>query len=196
MSVEASRWAIQADVQRSSSKLVLLNLAQLVRYDAAEWTAFASIEYLAKVTHLNRKTMIDALTRLHEMGAIQDTGTFTAYWRSRAGDAALSADWFESWRLWVFREHDPQKAHDKSWQDSWSGIVAKGKSLCLYRAPDKPEAYFKLRVSRRPGCLRLIDTYSQVRPDFGTSTEIRLSPKRVFCPSQFWASLVPKTVRR
>lgn len=79
MSVEASKWARMADVQKSSSKLVLLNLAQLVRYDAEHWTVFASIDYLAKVTHLNRKTVIEALGRLRELGAIQDTGR-------RAGD--------------------------------------------------------------------------------------------------------------
>ena len=74
MSIEASKWATRANVQKSSSKLVLMNLAQLVRYNSAEWTVFASIEYLAKVTHLNRKTVIEAMARLRELGAIQDTG--------------------------------------------------------------------------------------------------------------------------
>ena len=40
---------------------------------------FASIEYLAQVTHLNRKTVIDAIARLRELGVLQDTGR-------RAGD--------------------------------------------------------------------------------------------------------------
>lgn len=74
MSIEASRWATQADVKKSTSKLVLLNLAQLVQYNASEWTVFASIEYLARVTHLNRKTVVEAMGRLRELGVIQDTG--------------------------------------------------------------------------------------------------------------------------
>ncbi|WP_133434476.1 hypothetical protein [Achromobacter xylosoxidans] len=74
MSIEASRWATQADVKKSTSKLVLLNLAQLVHYNASEWTVFASIEYLARVTHLNRKTVVEAMGRLRELGVIQDTG--------------------------------------------------------------------------------------------------------------------------
>jgi len=333
MSIEAMKWARMADVQKSSSKAILLNLAMLVRYDAQEWTVFASIEYLAQVTHLNRKTVIDALARLRELGVLQDTGrragdnrssivyrlcpnavplidlrrtpgiaagdtrqapqsdqdfdqrpiysdpsqeeeandwvletnplppfdeevyaspsssqldlpasasysayaqdaaksnvavgnvmnscaslnteapqnrphpktsaysgqrvshrarlpraaagagatrlpagwvlpehwrvwtqrarpqwssekldamatTFCAYMRSRPGHAGLSGDWFESWRLWVFREWEP-KASCKPWHTSWSGIVAKGKALGLTQAPNEPEAHFKVRI--------------------------------------------------
>lgn len=74
MSIDASKWARTADVQKSSSKLVLLELAHLVRAYATDWTVFASIEHLARVTHLNRKTVIEALARLRELGAIVDTG--------------------------------------------------------------------------------------------------------------------------
>lgn len=74
MSIDASKWARAANVQKSSSKLVLLELAHLVRPFAAQWAAFASIEYLARVTHLNRKTVIEALARLRALGAIIDTG--------------------------------------------------------------------------------------------------------------------------
>ncbi|QKH35342.1 hypothetical protein FOC84_10455 [Achromobacter pestifer] len=316
MSVEASKWARMADVQKSSSKLVLINLAQLVRYDADEWTAFASIEYLVCVTHLNRKTVIEALARLRELGAIQDTGrragdnrssiiyklcpnavplvklsgtraagalvdeepqgnldsipgekdapesalaaaesderpgnagcaptsasdgpgestgwapeapalptttppaaaeqdtavaalqdhcsvrhsgtrrrpnagpaatrlpatwelpakwrdwalgqkpqwsdekidamaaTFSAYKRSQPGDGGTSSDWFESWRLWVFREWEPKGSANKPWQSTWSGIVAKGKKLGLEQAPNEPEPEFKARVFRAAG---------------------------------------------
>jgi hypothetical protein len=79
MSIDAMKLAKMADVQKSSSKAILLNLAMLVRYDAREWAMFASIEYLAQVTHLNRKTVIDAIARLRELGVLQDT-------RRRAGD--------------------------------------------------------------------------------------------------------------
>ncbi|WP_241081213.1 helix-turn-helix domain-containing protein [Achromobacter xylosoxidans] len=316
MSVEASKWARMADVQKSSSKLVLINLAQLVRYDSDDWTVFASIEYLACVTHLNRKTVIDALGRLRKLGAIQDTGrragdnrssiiyrlcpnavpllklstaraadglaeeapqpgqdnflseldappfplnttgvdapandeefdqarseqkpfdaltpaldtpdghtgpyqapedreqrieaartqasdpksrirrrpnagpaatrlsatwklpakwrawaqgqkpqwsdekidamaaTFSAYKRSQPGDSGTSSDWFESWRLWVFREWEPKGSANKPWQSTWSGIVAKGKKLGLEQAPNEPEPEFKARVFRAAG---------------------------------------------
>lgn len=359
MSVEACKWARMADVQKSTSKLVLLSLAQLVRYDAQDWTVFASIEYLAKVTHLNRKTVIEALARLRQLGAIQDTlmragenrssvvyrlcpnavpridmttsahqadfqppvvgrqpglefdassphsgqasgdntgmaadavhpasssepatapsvdvmadqdgalgasttaahagttmpvaapvapeahlpppvvpaiaaaslteptllsppnagsagpatsaqmqraskhsqrrrsssaiyggagasrlpagwslpakwrlwtqrerphwpaekidamaTTFSAYMRSRPGAAGMSEDWFESWRLWVFREWDKQSSSRKSWQSSWTGIVAKGKELGLEQSPNEPPPDFKARVFRAAG---------------------------------------------
>lgn len=304
MSVEASKWARLAMVEKSSSKLILLNLAMLVRYDADEWTVFASIEYLSKVTHLNRKTVIEALSRLRERGVIQDTGrragdnrscivyrlcpnavplvdltpassvnagnvgastqtgldfhsvgprdepggepghearepeavmvsapmedpatecgavvtavrrqsfevdcssapaqrpgrrrrgqspaagapptrlpagwalpdrwrvwtarerphwnsekidamaaTFAAYMRSRPGEAGMSSDWFESWRLWVFREWEP-KASRAPWHATWSGIVAKGRSLGLNASPNEPEAHFKIRVFQAAG---------------------------------------------
>ena len=324
MSVEASKWARMADVQKSSSKLVLLNLAQLVRYDAEHWTAFASIDYLAKVTHLNRKTVIEALSRLRELGAIQDTGrragdnrssiiyrlcpnavplidlaaagavaggeaqaaqqdsalqdgghdsppdtaadnnpasmeqrqpgdqdgsgidempdglpkvgdmtkagdsslthdssrssvtatpaptgkagkgarkkgrrrqpearaagagatrlpvtwtlperwrswtqaqrplwthekidamaaTFSAYMRSRPGELGTSPDWFESWRLWVFRERESGEAACTAWQNSWTGIVARGKKLGVEQAPNEPPPHFKARVFHAAG---------------------------------------------
>lgn len=323
MSVEASKWARMADVQKSSSKLVLLNLAQLVRYDAEHWTVFASIDYLAKVTHLNRKTVIEALGRLRELGAIQDTGrragdnrssiiyrlcpnavplidlaatgavaggeaqatqqdlalqdgkdnapaaappgynsptvdqrqpgdqdgsgldamsegspmpdnvieagscsptdgsrnsgpatpaatgkaakgarkkgrrrqpearaagagptrlpvtwrlperwrswtqeqrplwthekidamaaTFSAYMRSRPGELGTSPDWFESWRLWVFRERETSEAASMAWQNSWTGIVATGKKLGVEQAPNEPPPDFKARVFHAAG---------------------------------------------
>lgn len=339
MSVEASKWARMADVQKSSSKLVLLNLAQLVRYDAEQWTVFASIDYLAKVTHLNRKTVIEALGRLRDLGAIQDTGrragdnrssiiyrlcpnavplvdlatsctvaggesqaaqqdlalqdgaddapgaapvgddpptvdrpqpgdldesgidnlpvsfrnalpphvdempegppvasdmtevgdpcptdvwlpnctsgthipkrqaakaarkkgrrsqpearaagagptrlpetwtlperwrswtqehrplwthekidamaaTFSAYMRSRPGELGMSPDWFESWRLWVFRERESREAAGKTWKDSWTGIVATGKKLGVEQAPNEPPPHFKARVFHAAG---------------------------------------------
>ncbi|MGE8657039.1 MAG: hypothetical protein ACN6O8_09860 [Achromobacter sp.] len=82
MSIEASKWARMADVQKSSNKLVLLELAHLVRFDATDWTVFASVEHLARVTHLNRKTVIDALGRLRDLGVIADTGARAGFSRN------------------------------------------------------------------------------------------------------------------
>lgn len=335
MSVEASKWARMADVQKSSNKLVLLELAHLVRFDATDWTVFASIEHLARVTHLNRKTVIDALGRLRDLGVIADTGaragssrscpvyrlrpaavprvgspllesaagaasqeachqsveekeapahkdttsdleelqshtgaqnvpalsrgghigdpdqsgpavfentimaldvsrgtaspgqevgaelalafaisppavdlptarprrqekpkirrvatsaagaasrlpadwslpprwrdwtrqvrphweadkveaialTFSAYWRSKPGQAGYSENWFEAWRLWVFREWD-RRPIEPPWQDSWSGIVAKGARLGLRQAANEPDRAFRIRVHEAAG---------------------------------------------
>lgn len=74
MSIEAIKWARLADVQKSTSKLVLMTLATMVRYGDVEWTIYASIDYLAKMTLLNRKTVITALARLRELGVLRDTG--------------------------------------------------------------------------------------------------------------------------
>lgn len=293
MSIDALKWARHADVQKSSSKLVLMMLAQHVRYDSDDWLVFASIEYLAAVTHLNRKTVIDALARLRELGAIVDTGRkagnnrsctvyrlcpqnvpsigtaaeqrmasnawqpelipqpapvqpapaelggdnipapddmgngvplaeddgkptagettdrnldmrykpaqppttpgmagsgpsplpndwalpeswlawtqgmrphwsqekietvaamFKSYWRSKAGTAALSTDWYESWRLWVFREREPTNLQDpKAWSKSWTGIQQMGKKLGLEQHPHEPAQHFRSRVHEAAG---------------------------------------------
>ena len=71
--------------------------------------------------------------------------TFCAYVRSRPDQTGLSTDWFESWRLWVFRERE-SKGLSKPWHTTWSGIMAKGKALGLTQALNEPEAYFKVRI--------------------------------------------------
>ncbi|SAI73158.1 Uncharacterized protein conserved in bacteria [Bordetella ansorpii] len=74
MSVAAVNWALQVDAERPSSKLVLLVLAWGVRYNAEDWTAYASVDDLAAATHLDRKTILDALKRLCAIGIIKDSG--------------------------------------------------------------------------------------------------------------------------
>ncbi|SAI46618.1 Uncharacterized protein conserved in bacteria [Bordetella ansorpii] len=74
MSVAAVNWALQVDAERPSSKLVLLVLAWGVRYNAEDWTAYASVDDLAVATHLDRKTILDALKRLCVIGIIEDSG--------------------------------------------------------------------------------------------------------------------------
>ncbi|WP_116521392.1 helix-turn-helix domain-containing protein [Achromobacter insuavis] len=335
MSIEASKWARMADVQKSSNKLVLLELAHLVRFDATDWTVFASIEHLARVTQLNRKTVIDALARLRDLGVIADTGaragssrncpvyrlrpaavprvgspllesaagaasqeachqrveekeapahedapsdleelqssrrtytvpelscgghtddseqfvppilgnamvsldtssgnaspgqevgaelapafaisapaavvsptrtrrpekskirrvtataagaasrlpadwtlparwrdwtlrvrphwdvdkveamalTFSAYWRSKPGQAGYAEDWFAAWRLWVFREREGLSI-EQPWHSSWSGIVAKGQELGVRQAANEPNHAFRIRVHEAAG---------------------------------------------
>ncbi|MNL21969.1 hypothetical protein D3C87_1432860 [compost metagenome] len=79
--------------------------------------------------------------------------TFSAYMRSRPGELGMSPDWFESWRLWVFRERDAQGAAGTAWQDSWTGIVATGKKLGVEQAPNEPPPHFKARVFQAAGLL-------------------------------------------
>ena len=71
--------------------------------------------------------------------------TFCAYVRSRPDQTGMSADWFESWRLWVFRERE-SKGLSKPWHTTWSGIVAKGKALGLTQAPNELSPHFKIRI--------------------------------------------------
>ncbi|WP_323011501.1 hypothetical protein [Castellaniella sp.] len=74
MSVAAVNWAFQQPITRSSSKFILVTLANLVRHDAPAWLMFGSTDYLSKATGLNRKTVLDAMQRLREAGLIVDTG--------------------------------------------------------------------------------------------------------------------------
>ena len=76
--------------------------------------------------------------------------TFGAYWRSKPGQAGYSEDWFESWRLWVFREREARAA-GTPWHGSWSGIVAKGRSLGLEQAPGEENQAFRRRVHDAAG---------------------------------------------
>lgn len=71
MSVEATSWAWKARVGKSSSKLVLLSLADRC---GADMTAWPSIETLSRDTELDRKTVIKAIQHLEEIGLIIDTG--------------------------------------------------------------------------------------------------------------------------
>lgn len=77
--------------------------------------------------------------------------TFSAYMRSRPGELGTSPDWFESWRLWVFRERESGEAACTAWQNSWTGIVARGKKLGVEQAPNEPPPHFKARVFHAAG---------------------------------------------
>ncbi len=74
MSVEAVRWAIKQPVTRSSSKFILVILANCVNADEGDSLAFASAAYLAEATAMDRKTVLTAIQRLEADGYIEDTG--------------------------------------------------------------------------------------------------------------------------
>lgn len=74
MSVAAVHWAFSQKADRSTSKFILVALANLVRHDDPGWEIYASVEYLARMTSLNRKTVLEGLQRLRLAGLILDTG--------------------------------------------------------------------------------------------------------------------------
>lgn len=74
MSVAAVKWAYLQDIDRSTTKFILVTLANLVRHDDELWEVYASVEFLAQATSQNRKTVLESLKRLREAGYIRDTG--------------------------------------------------------------------------------------------------------------------------
>lgn len=71
MSLDATRWAWQQRVGKSSAKTVLLSLADLAN---ARDECYPSIPALVFDTELNRKTVIANLDYLEKIGLIEDSG--------------------------------------------------------------------------------------------------------------------------
>ena len=67
MSLDATRWAWQQRVGRSTEKLVLLSLADRAN---EKHECYPSIERLALDTGCNRKTVMDAIKRLEDQGLV------------------------------------------------------------------------------------------------------------------------------
>ncbi|WP_137923929.1 helix-turn-helix domain-containing protein [Cupriavidus sp. 2SB] len=72
MSVEAITWALKQKVGRSSTKHVLMLLANCTT--APLNRIYTSIAYLAESTEMDRKTIIAAIEKLQGLGFISDTG--------------------------------------------------------------------------------------------------------------------------
>jgi|GEM_PF-2776608 hypothetical protein len=72
MSVEAITWALKQPIKQSSTKFVLVVLANCASGDT--WQAYPSAGYLADATGQDRKTVLTNLARLRECGLIEDTG--------------------------------------------------------------------------------------------------------------------------
>jgi biotin operon repressor len=68
VSIDATRWAWQQRVGRSTEKLVLLSLADRAN---EKHECYPSIERLALDTGCNRKTVMDAIRRLEDQGLIE-----------------------------------------------------------------------------------------------------------------------------
>jgi hypothetical protein len=74
VSFDAIRWALAQDVGKSSTKFVLVAMAEHVNAEAKEWACWPSYRALAAVTLQDTKTVEAAVHRLKELGFIVDTG--------------------------------------------------------------------------------------------------------------------------
>lgn len=72
MSVEAITWALKQRVDKSSTKFVLVVLANCA--GGVGFLAFPSVQYLVDSTGQDRKTVLGNLKRLVEAGFIEDAG--------------------------------------------------------------------------------------------------------------------------
>lgn len=70
MSVEVITWALKQPVGRSSAKFVLVAMANLADADGLCWPSMA---YLEQATDQDRKTVLENIKRLREMGWIRAT---------------------------------------------------------------------------------------------------------------------------
>lgn len=73
MSFDAIRWALAQPVEKSSSKFVLVAMADCVNNDA-DMVCWPSAAHLSRVTALDQKTVVEALKRLRATGFITATG--------------------------------------------------------------------------------------------------------------------------
>ena len=71
MSFDAMRWALAQKVTKSSTKFLLVAMADCV--NGADMVCWPSVQYLSDVTEQDRKTVIDNIKRLRESGHIVDT---------------------------------------------------------------------------------------------------------------------------
>jgi hypothetical protein len=73
LSYEAIRWAMSQAVDKSSTKFVLVAMADCVNSEAGEMLCWPSHKHLAEITGQDAKTVEAGLRRLREAGFITDT---------------------------------------------------------------------------------------------------------------------------
>lgn len=71
LSLEAICWVFKQDVKPSSLKFVLVALANFTNADGKFWPSIAALE---QITSQDRKTIIQSVSKLEELGFIKDTG--------------------------------------------------------------------------------------------------------------------------
>jgi Helix-turn-helix domain len=72
LSVEAITWALKQPIEKSSTKFVLVALANCANTESSE--AYPSVKYLSDATAQDRKTVLTNLKRLIDSGHITDSG--------------------------------------------------------------------------------------------------------------------------
>lgn len=72
MSVEAISWALKQKIKPSTTKFVLVAIANCA--DGKDAIAWPSVGYLVDATGQDRKTVMAAISRLIDMGYLRDTG--------------------------------------------------------------------------------------------------------------------------
>lgn len=73
MSVEAISWALKLPIEQSSTKFVLVILANCANGDG-DWLAWPSAQYIVDATSQDLKTVKNNLARLRDLGYIEDSG--------------------------------------------------------------------------------------------------------------------------
>lgn len=75
MSFDAIRWALAQAGLKSSAKFVLVAMADCVNSeDGPEMLCWPSAQHLIDITGQDRKTILESVKRLRELGYIEDTG--------------------------------------------------------------------------------------------------------------------------
>jgi hypothetical protein len=72
MSIEIMTWAFKQPVKPSSLKFVLVVLANCANTESG--LAYPSIAYLSSATGQDRKTVLSNMSKLRELGVVEDTG--------------------------------------------------------------------------------------------------------------------------
>ena len=75
MSFDAIKWAMGQKVGKSSTKFLLVAMANCVNEKESLDVCWPSVGHLCEATDLDRKTVLDGVRRLREFGLITDTGT-------------------------------------------------------------------------------------------------------------------------
>lgn len=79
MAIQAISWVFSQKIHPSTSKFVLVALANFMQEDATAWCATSTI---SEITSLERKTILRAFKNLQEQGYIEDTGKRKGYTKS------------------------------------------------------------------------------------------------------------------
>jgi hypothetical protein len=71
VSFDAIRWALSQPIPKSSTKFVLVAMADCVNVDGEQMVCWPSTKHLSDVTSQDRKTVLENIKRLRELGFIE-----------------------------------------------------------------------------------------------------------------------------